>query len=196
MKWALVFIGYNLLYGLRPGVDMAAHLGGLATGFVVGLFLIQPRSKEPVPSQRWRPAAAVALGLALVVVPLAALPKPDDYLGEVQRLVDTEEKAINQFNSLEDQRKADKITEQQYADAIEKQILPPWRAEHQSLANLKQLPPAQAAQTHLLLEYMTAREEGWQLLADGTRSNDQDKIQQGLKRGQDANRLAAQLKGK
>jgi rhomboid protease GluP len=38
-KGALTFIGYNLVYGLRPGVDMAAHLGGLATGFVLGLFL-------------------------------------------------------------------------------------------------------------------------------------------------------------
>src|SRR5262249_35489619 len=43
-KGALTFVGYNLLFGLRPGVDMAAHLGGLATGFLLGLFLIQPTS--------------------------------------------------------------------------------------------------------------------------------------------------------
>jgi rhomboid protease GluP len=39
-KGALIFVGYNLVYGLfRPDIDLAAHFGGLATGFIVGLFL-------------------------------------------------------------------------------------------------------------------------------------------------------------
>jgi rhomboid protease GluP len=37
---AVAFIGYNMLFGLGiPGIDMAAHLGGLASGFACGLFL-------------------------------------------------------------------------------------------------------------------------------------------------------------
>jgi len=37
---ALLFVGYNLLYGLfRPDIDLSAHFGGLVTGFLVGLFL-------------------------------------------------------------------------------------------------------------------------------------------------------------
>jgi rhomboid protease GluP len=37
---AVTFICYNILFGvLIPGIDMAAHLGGLATGFVCGLVL-------------------------------------------------------------------------------------------------------------------------------------------------------------
>ena len=80
---------------------MAAHLGGLATGFALGLFLIQPPSTsssssssgelttpggEPGPASNWRVPAAVALGLALIAVPMIALPKPDDYLAEYKRL--------------------------------------------------------------------------------------------------------------
>lgn len=34
-----VFIGYNLLMGLSGGIDNAAHIGGLLSGFVVGLVL-------------------------------------------------------------------------------------------------------------------------------------------------------------
>src|SRR5262245_21464047 len=75
-KGALTFVGYNLLFGLRPGVDMAAHLGGLATGFVLGLFLIRPpsvshsvsssvgvvaSSGEMRPASDWRIGAAIAL---------------------------------------------------------------------------------------------------------------------------------------
>ncbi|MDB5350211.1 MAG: putative rane protein [Planctomycetota bacterium] len=37
---ALAFLGYNLLFGLfLPGIDMAAHVGGLVTGCAAGLLL-------------------------------------------------------------------------------------------------------------------------------------------------------------
>jgi rhomboid protease GluP len=37
---ALAFIGYNTVFGLGfPGIDMAAHFGGLVVGFVCGLLL-------------------------------------------------------------------------------------------------------------------------------------------------------------
>lgn len=39
----LTFVVYNVLFGLAiPGIDNAAHLGGLATGFVAGLALRRP----------------------------------------------------------------------------------------------------------------------------------------------------------
>ena len=31
-----VFVGYNLLYGMKSGIDNAAHIGGLLSGFVIG----------------------------------------------------------------------------------------------------------------------------------------------------------------
>lgn len=35
----LVFVGYNLLMGLRGGIDNAAHIGGLISGFVIGTLM-------------------------------------------------------------------------------------------------------------------------------------------------------------
>lgn len=47
-KGALIFLGYNLIYGLvKSEVDLAAHLGGLATGFLFGLVLIAPAIAAP-----------------------------------------------------------------------------------------------------------------------------------------------------
>jgi TonB-dependent SusC/RagA subfamily outer membrane receptor len=45
-----IFIGYNLLMGLTGGIDNAAHVGGLVSGFVAGL-LLAPTLTQPAPEQ-------------------------------------------------------------------------------------------------------------------------------------------------
>jgi rhomboid protease GluP len=206
-KGALTFIGYNLLYGLRPGVDMAAHLGGLATGFMLGLFLIQSSSTASslsssseltasngglAPDSNSRVPLAVALGLALIAVPMIALPKPDDYLAEYKRLATMEEKDIELFNASVKQWQANQITDQQYADILEKQILPQWRTEREAMERLK-VSQDQAARKRLLVEYLADREQGWQLTVDGLRAHDADKLRQGARKEAEAERVAAQL---
>jgi rhomboid protease GluP len=70
--WSSVlgFVGYNGLYGLMtPGIDNAAHIGGLVTGFATGLLLSRPwpasRQFEGVARQ-----AGVSVLLAGGLVPL------------------------------------------------------------------------------------------------------------------------------
>lgn len=189
---------------------MAAHLGGLATGFVLGLFLIQPPSTSSssstsgdltasggvlTPASNWRVPATVALGLALIAVPMIALPKPDDYLAEYKRLATMEEKALALFNASLKQWQANQITTQQYADTLEKQILPPWRAEREAMEKLK-VSQDQAARKQLLVEYLTDREQGWQFTVDGLRAHDADRLRQGAQKEADAETVAAQVRGR
>lgn len=42
----LIFIGYNLLMGLTGGIDNAAHIGGLISGFVIGLVISKSLIKD------------------------------------------------------------------------------------------------------------------------------------------------------
>src|SRR5688572_21918712 len=77
-KSTVAFVAYNVLYGFAmPGIDNAAHLGGLATGFLAGICL---RRGLPVPASSAGEAASAApvsasrtnfVRLAPVVIALA-----------------------------------------------------------------------------------------------------------------------------
>jgi rhomboid protease GluP len=41
-----IFVVYNLAYGMKSGVDNAAHIGGLVSGFIIGYIFILARKKE------------------------------------------------------------------------------------------------------------------------------------------------------
>jgi len=43
----VIFIGYNLLYGVKGEVDNAAHIGGLLSGIVVGFLYMVTMLKDP-----------------------------------------------------------------------------------------------------------------------------------------------------
>lgn len=72
MKSAGIFVVYNLAFSLRPGVDMAGHIGGLAGGFLVGAGLAWSLR---VPAQRAaRLATVVVVSCLLLAAATRMLP--------------------------------------------------------------------------------------------------------------------------
>ena len=65
LKSLISFAAYNLFFGLVPGIDNAAHLGGLATGLGLGAVLARSFSEPPESRARWRNYATVATALLL-----------------------------------------------------------------------------------------------------------------------------------
>lgn len=49
-----IFVAYNLIYGLKGGVDNSAHIGGLISGFVVGyLYAIHIKKEKQEQKASW-----------------------------------------------------------------------------------------------------------------------------------------------
>jgi len=77
LKSTLWFAGYNLIFGLaHPGIDNAAHIGGLVTGVGLGACLALPVDRErraQVAGRRFLGGAAVAA--VLIASGVAAAPR-------------------------------------------------------------------------------------------------------------------------
>lgn len=56
-----IFVAYNLIYGLKSGIDNSAHVGGLVTGFVFGYGIVYSikKEKEKLPVAWMIPAIAL-----------------------------------------------------------------------------------------------------------------------------------------
>ena len=75
-KSTIAFAGYNLVYGMaHPGIDNAAHIGGLLGGFVIGWVVavpIEPQLRAALMPSRLRLgvlAAAALIGVGIALTP-------------------------------------------------------------------------------------------------------------------------------
>ena len=66
LRSLLMFAGYNLFFGLVPGIDNAAHLGGLAAGLGLGAVLAGSVTEPPEIRARRRNFVMVATVLLLL----------------------------------------------------------------------------------------------------------------------------------
>ena len=81
------------------GIDVAGHIGGLATGFVVGIALASASRARPE-SHRTRVTALVgAAGLALTAVALHRLPVVDDLQTSLRALATLEAGDVKAYNA-------------------------------------------------------------------------------------------------
>lgn len=90
MKNGLVFIGINFLYGLLPGVDMAAHIGGLLGGIGIGFVAALPKRNAGMRSKEW-----FHRGVLVTTALLGAIMLITTYTGRNANRLDT--KALSIF---------------------------------------------------------------------------------------------------
>jgi len=72
-----VFVGYNLLAGMKSGIDNAAHIGGLISGLLIG-YLFYPGLRQPGNPRLTYSTLAVAALLILTTTVVAYKKMPND----------------------------------------------------------------------------------------------------------------------
>src|SRR5271157_3623297 len=67
MRSLLTFVGYNLLFGLAPGIDNSAHIGGLVAGLVMGAALSKHVLVAPEVRRTWARLTWISMAVLLLV---------------------------------------------------------------------------------------------------------------------------------
>jgi hypothetical protein len=193
-KSALVFIGYNAVFGvLRAGTDLAAHAGGLIAGFLCGLVQSMPLTVDRTRSRYVR-NAVVALGAAAVIIGTAfAFPRPVDLRAKLQNFASVEKKSLATYNAILTDARRGRLRDEQMAEEVEKQILPDWVSAQRSLSGLTGLPARQQRLVSSIVQYMEVRRQGWTTLAEGLRRHDAAMVRLAGAKQAEAGRLAKEL---
>lgn len=185
---ALVFVGISIAYGLsQQGIDNAAHAGGWAGGFALGLISARPLDMQARRRNSRIRLLAGVVGLAVLSLTLAnRIPKPDyDVHQELAFQVavdwfrDQEEAANTSFNSLVGQAKGGQLKAEEFTERLESQPLAHWQAVYQRLAAITLTRGSPSFDAYrLLLEFSKTRRDALLALIGGLREHDARRMQQ------------------
>ncbi len=180
----LAFVGYNIAFGLVSSMtDNAAHIGGLAGGFVLGAIMARPlemqrRKRQLLP----RLAAGLLIGAAAIGVWIQRLPKAPPGVWAVEQLVfwfRTEADQLNRrLDSLVSRLDSRSITRGDLAVQLDKQVIPGWQA---AMARLERTSrdnssPMVRGAADDYLRYATLRRSAGIALSDWAKSGDAKKL--------------------
>lgn len=157
-----VFVGYNLLYGLKGGIDNAAHLGGLISGLIIG-YAFYPGLKNPAKSKMDKPIIA-GFSLATIIITFLTfnqLPNDfhvyDEHMNEFAKL---EEEALY-FYTLTESSPQNEILKSLQPDGISK-----WNDCIELIKSNENLdlPKEYGDRDKILINYCELRKESYSLL--------------------------------
>jgi rhomboid protease GluP len=91
-----VFVGYNLLYGMKAGIDNAAHVGGLISGLIIGYSFLPSLREEEEPELKFRTIIFLVIPVTIfALIPFKTLPNDfPKYDKLMQEFVKTEHRAL------------------------------------------------------------------------------------------------------
>jgi rhomboid protease GluP len=185
---ALGFSAASILFGLLvPGIDNAAHIGGLVAGVLTGVLLIRTEPGIVTGPQLGRWVSALFL-IFLVGVMLREIPEPA-YRWSEEKLIRQEigeflqeDAAISRaWDSVLQEGRRTRASSDEVADLIESLVAERYERIFDDLAALPQdpnLPSAQVADE--LTRYAEQRRDASREMVDGLRARDPLRIQRAL----------------
>lgn len=202
---AFTFLGFSIAFGwIHPGIDNAAHLGGLAGGVLLGALLARPLT----PAARARPdrlrprlaAAAAALVVGLGVQWLAN-PSPGRAAElalrrDLAAFAEAESRAADGMRRVVGEAERQQLDEDAFAARLEREVLPLWEdlAARTGASYALATDSPLAGVPRLMAGYAAARLGSVRMLAAAARARDQALLEQATAAAREADRLGEELR--
>jgi rhomboid protease GluP len=165
----LLFAGYSLFYGFaHSGIDNAAHIGGLAGGFLMGLLLSRPLNAEhrikPNLPRLLLATVSGAVVLAAMLWPLANSTSQRQatarFEGSMMTFSAREKAAMEATKVLYEKARSGSMSEQAFAEGLEKNVSPQWDAIYADVEAIKLSPDnGDYSFQQAVLHYVDARRQ-------------------------------------
>jgi rhomboid protease GluP len=196
---AIVFTVVTLGMGqVVPGIDNAAHVGGLVCGALIAVVLGR-RWSGNARSPGWI-ARIAALGLLSTGVFLLVthIPAPSYRLGDelraqeaIRRFLAEDRRLSQQWDALMVAGRRNSLSFEQLAGEIDNRISAEYQDNFEQLSDLDPGPAAPSARAlEVLRRYATLRSDASHALAEGLRAKDAEKVRMALEKARQAPQLA------
>jgi hypothetical protein len=162
------------------GVDNAAHLGGLAAGFLLGAATAHPRALERrlSLSDIRRYAQTITLAIAFVGAGVwcaqrASLVGEGSYWHTIHWFQAGAQSADSKFNAALHLAQIGRLSEPAFADRLDSEVLPFWREASNRISAIDLAPSSpNLPALELFRSLSESKVRGLDLLAEGLRKND------------------------
>jgi rhomboid protease GluP len=193
--FTMITLGLGLVI---PGIDNAAHVGGLVCGALMAQMLARPWAGNTRPPPTAGRLVALGLLTAAVAVLVTRIPPPTYRMGDELRAQAAirkfllEDRVLNQrWESLIDSGRRERLSFDQLAGAIDARVASEYQENFEQLAGLELGPGAPSARTlEILRNYANLRSDASHALAEGLRAKDAEKIRKALETSRQAPLLA------
>jgi rhomboid protease GluP len=170
----LVFVAFNLLFGVQSGIDNAAHIGGVISGFIIGyLFYFSMKGEKKPFYQSVAVAIVVVVTIGLAYLFLQKNQQPASVRANTMNYVSLyRSKDGERYTSIYQQIAAfedmalsplrnSSLTDQQLLDSLINISAPKWEAAAVAAEKLENLsvPDKAKREAETLFEYLLLRKE-------------------------------------
>jgi rhomboid protease GluP len=186
-----VFVLFSLINGaIQPGIDNAAHVGGLLAGFGLGLILSRPldqssRKQWPV---RQSAAATAAFGLAMLATLWqvngigAGLSVLEEYFRRHPDYSTGEFRNLQLWNELAQRAQTGTISDAEFSQRFESDILPFWTAQKEKIDKENETLKGPTRDFALLMgEFVNLRWEWADALIGAAKNRDSARLEEAQK---------------